>query len=168
MPGGEHDVQIAHGLPGQYLEKADARRRGSQQVHIVHDQHGGSGKVEALQQFQRRIASGRVIGREMLLGVSASTLAEAVSAARDGADYLGVGAMYATATKDDACIVTMDALRQIRQAVSLPIVIIGGINEQTAPHFRDTGVDGLAVVSAIVAKEDIEGAARTLIRRFRG
>ena len=64
MPGGEHDVQIAHGLPGQYLEKADARRRGSQQVHIVHDQHGGSGKVEALQQFQRRIASGRVIGRE--------------------------------------------------------------------------------------------------------
>ena len=64
MPGGEHDVQIAHSLPGQYLEKADARRRGSQQVHIVHDQHGGSGKVEALQQFQRRIASGRVIGRE--------------------------------------------------------------------------------------------------------
>lgn len=110
----------------------------------------------------------RIIGREMLLGVSASTLAEAVSAARDGADYLGVGAMYATATKDDACIVTMDALRQIRQAVSLPIVVIGGINEQTAPHFRDTGVDGLAVVSAIVAKEDIEGAARTLIRRFRG
>ena len=103
-----------------------------------------------------------IIGPQMLLGVSASTVEEAVEAERDGADYLGVGAMNPTATKRDADSVTVEELRAIRAAVSVPIVIIGGININTIDHYRGLGVDGLAVVSAVVSAADPEKAAREL------
>lgn len=104
-----------------------------------------------------------MLGRDKIIGVSASSLAEAVQAERDGADYLGVGAMFATDTKTDAEIVTMDELRAIRRAVHIPIVVIGGINKRTAPLFKDVGIDGLAVVSAVVAQPDAEQAAQELL-----
>lgn len=110
----------------------------------------------------------RIIGEDKILGVSASTLEEAVKAQEDGADYIGVGAMFSTATKTDAKPVTMEELLKIRAAVTIPIIVIGGINQETAPLFKGTGVDGLAVVSAIVAQPDIEGAARGLLSLFRG
>ena len=107
-----------------------------------------------------------MIGPDKIVGVSAANLAEAMAAATAGADYIGVGAMYATGTKTDAAITTMDELRKIRQTVTLPIVVIGGINKETAPDFAVTGIDGLAVVSAIVAQDDVSAAATELKALF--
>ena len=108
-----------------------------------------------------------MIGPDMIVGVSAATLEEAVRAEQDGADYLGVGAMYATATKTDTRPVSMEELLKIRAAVKIPIVVIGGINKQTLGNFKGTGVNGLAVVSAIVAQPDPEAAARELLRMWK-
>ena len=108
-----------------------------------------------------------IVGPDMIVGVSAATLEEAVRAEEDGADYLGVGAMYATATKTDTRPVSMEELLKIRAAVKIPIVVIGGINKQTLGNFKGTGVDGLAVVSAIVAQPDPEAAARELLRMWK-
>lgn len=104
-----------------------------------------------------------MFGAETIIGVSASNLEEAVKAEQDGADYLGVGAMFATGTKTDASIVTMEELEKIRQAVSIPIVVIGGINSHTLSQFKGKGIDGISVVSAIVAQPDPEAAARELL-----
>ncbi len=108
-----------------------------------------------------------MVGPDMIVGVSAATLEEAVRAEQDGADYLGVGAMYATATKTDTRPVSMEELLKIRAAVKIPIVVIGGINKQTLGNFKGTGVDGLAVVSAIVAQPNPEAAARELLRMWK-
>lgn len=109
----------------------------------------------------------RMIKKNMLLGVSASTLQEALQAQKDGADYLGVGAMFPSATKPDARIVPKNELMRIRQAVPLPIVVIGGINRENAAEFGEMGVDGLAVISAILSQPDIQSAARELKDRFK-
>jgi thiamine-phosphate pyrophosphorylase len=108
----------------------------------------------------------RIIGNDKILGVSVSTLQEAIKAEEDGADYLGVGAMFATGTKTDAVLVTMNELKKIRAAVSVPIVVIGGINKTTIPQFVDTGIDGIAVISALIAEKDIALAARQLKKLF--
>lgn len=110
----------------------------------------------------------KVIGENMLLGVSASSIAEAIQAQQDGADYLGVGAMFPTGTKTDADSVSMEELQKIRTAVSLPIVVIGGINKGNAGFFKPMGIDGLAVVSAIIAQSDIKAAAAELKELFSG
>ena len=110
----------------------------------------------------------KVIGENMLLGVSASSIAEAIQAQQDGADYLGVGAMFPTGTKTDADSVSMEELQKIRTAVSLPIVVIGGINKGNAGRFKPMGIDGLAVVSAIIAQSDIKAAAAELKDLFCG
>lgn len=103
-----------------------------------------------------------IIGPDKIMGVSAGNLDEALSAQKDGADYLGVGAMYATGTKTDASLTTISELKRIRGAITLPIVVIGGINKETIPSFVSTGIDGLAVVSAIIAQENVAEAAREL------
>ena len=108
----------------------------------------------------------RIIGHDKIIGVSANNLAQAVLAREGGADYLGIGAMFATGTKTDANLASLDELRQIREAISLPIVAIGGINRDTVPLLHSSGIDGIAVVSAIVAQEDVIGAARELKRLF--
>ena len=110
----------------------------------------------------------KVIGENMLLGVSASSIAEAIQAQQDGADYLGVGAMFPTGTKTDADSVSMEELQKIRAAVSLPIVVIGGINKGNAGRFKPMGIDGLAVVSAIIAQSDIKAASAELKDLFCG
>ena len=108
----------------------------------------------------------KIIGEDKIIGVSASTLEEAVTAERDGADYLGVGAMYATGTKTDANVTSIDELKMIREKVSLPIVVIGGINKERIKNFKGIGIDGLAIVSAIIAMKDITGATRELKDEF--
>ena len=108
----------------------------------------------------------RVMGNDKIVGVSVSNLSEALAARDAGADYLGVGAMYATGTKAGADITSMDELRRIRAAIDLPLVVIGGINAETIPNFKGTGIDGIAVVSAIVARPDVAGAARKLKEMF--
>ena len=105
----------------------------------------------------------RLVGKGMLVGGSAGSVAEALAAAREGADYLGVGAMYATGTKEDAGLVTMEELKNIRRAVELPIVVIGGINKATLGNFKGMGIEGIAVVSAIAAQKDPAAAARELL-----
>ncbi|MCL2600558.1 MAG: thiamine phosphate synthase [Treponema sp.] len=110
----------------------------------------------------------QIIGPDKVVGVSASNLPEALAAADMGADYLGVGAMFATGTKTDANITGMDELRRIREKVKIPIVVIGGISKETVPLFAGTGIDGIAVVSAVVANRDADGAARELKALFQG
>lgn len=109
----------------------------------------------------------RIIGKEKILGVSVSSLQQAIKARNDGADYLGVGAMYSTATKEDAQIVTISQLQEIRKAVDLPIVVIGGINKKTINNFRGYGINGVAVVSAVLAQKDVTAAAKELVTMFR-
>lgn len=109
----------------------------------------------------------KLIGDDKIIGISAGTLEEAIQGEKDGADYLGVGAMYLTGTKKDAKYTSMEELKLIRKNVSLPIVVIGGINENTASNFNRIGIDGLAVVSAIIAQKDIEGATKRLKTIFK-
>ncbi len=107
-----------------------------------------------------------MIADDMLLGVSVTSVAEALQAEKDGADYLGVGAMFTTGTKTDADHVSMEELKKIRQAVKLPIVAIGGINKENASQFCDVGINGLAIVSAIIAQPDIMKAASEMKEIF--
>ena len=106
----------------------------------------------------------RKIMGDKLIGVSAATVEEAVKAQADGADYLGVGAMYSTSTKTDARPMTIQTLADIRAAVDIPIVIIGGINKSTLENFKGMGIDGIAVISAIVAQPNIRSAAEEIKR----
>ena len=109
----------------------------------------------------------KIIGPDKIIGVSAANLKEAQIAEKDGADYLGVGAMYTTETKKDTRPVTLEELKEIRSEVNIPIVVIGGINKNTVRDFKGLGIDGLAVVSAVIAQEDIEQAASELVQMFK-
>ena len=104
----------------------------------------------------------RLVGQEMMIGVSVHTVEEARTAAEGGADYLGVGAMFATSTKTDASLVTKETLRAICDAVSIPVVAIGGINKANLLELAGTGVDGVALVSAIFSAADIATECRLL------
>ncbi len=104
----------------------------------------------------------RLVGEKKIVGVSAANRTAALQAAADGADYIGVGAVFATGTKQDAVVIAPEELAAIRQAVSIPMVAIGGIQKQTLPLLKGTGIDGVAVISAIVAQPDVEQAAREL------
>ena len=102
------------------------------------------------------------LGPDAIVGVSVQTVEQALAAQADGADYLGVGAVFGTPTKPDAADVGADGLAAICAAVDIPVVAIGGLNERTVPALAGTGADGAAVVSAIFAADDIEAAARRL------
>lgn len=102
------------------------------------------------------------LGPDKIIGVSCKTVEQALLAQSRGADYLGVGAMYPTDTKSDASEVTVQALTDICKAVDIPVVAIGGIKIDRLSPLKGTGVDGVAVVSAIFAKPDIEKAAKEL------
>lgn len=110
----------------------------------------------------------RLIGDNKILGVSASNLGEGMRAYKDGADYLGVGAMFTTDTKTDARLTSMDELVRIKKHIPLPIVAIGGINKENAMQFIHAGIDGLAVVSAIISQPDIRKATMELKQVFQG
>jgi len=103
------------------------------------------------------------IGKDKILGVSVQTVEQAKKAQRQGADYLGVGAVFATSTKPDADTVPFGTLRAICDAVSIPVVAIGGIHAKNIPQLKGTGIDGVAVVSAIFAKKDVKEASARLL-----
>lgn len=109
----------------------------------------------------------KILGPDKIIGVSARNTELAVKAAQDGADYLGVGAMYATGTKQDAKVTSREELLKIREAVDIPIVVIGGINKNNLVNFKGIGINGLAVVSAVIAAENIEAAAAEMVRKFK-
>lgn len=104
----------------------------------------------------------QLIGHDKIIGVSASNLTEALLAAEMGADYLGIGAMFATDTKTNANLTSISELKRIRAQIKIPIVVIGGINKETIPLFNGTNIDGIAVVSGIVSQKDPANAAREL------
>jgi thiamine-phosphate pyrophosphorylase len=105
----------------------------------------------------------RLIGPDKILGVSAETVEQALQAERDGADYLGVGDVYGTPTKPDAGPpIGLEGLAEIVQAVSIPVVGIGGITPDNAAAVIEAGAVGVAVISAVVGAEDPEEAARRL------
>ena len=102
------------------------------------------------------------IGEKMILGVSAQTVEQAMLAEKGGADYLGVGAVFTTLTKLDADAISYETLKAICLAVMIPVVAIGGMNKQNIMKLRGSGVDGVALVSAIFASEDIEQETKEL------
>ena len=102
------------------------------------------------------------LGADAIVGVSVQTVDQAQAAQAAGASYLGVGAVFSTSTKADAAEVSLEELANICEAVDIPVVAIGGIGEKTLPALAGTGIDGVAVVSAIFAAEDIEAASRKL------
>jgi len=104
----------------------------------------------------------KLIGDDKILGVSVLTVDQAILAQKNGADYLGVGAMFSTNTKSDADAVTFDTLKEICAAVTIPVVAIGGIDEKNVLMLSGSGIDGIAVVSAIFAKPDIAAATAEL------
>ena len=104
-----------------------------------------------------------MIGPDRILGISAGTVEEAVAAERSGADYIGVGAMFDTSTKAIQRTLSLAELRAICDAVSIPVVAIGGINARTILHLEGGGADGAAVVSAIFAQPDPGRATADLL-----
>lgn len=101
-------------------------------------------------------------GEKLMIGVSAHSVEESVAAVRNGADYLGVGAMFATSTKTDTHVLPRETLRDICNAVEVPVVAIGGIHKENISFLKGTGADGVALVSAIFGAKDIERECRTL------
>ena len=103
------------------------------------------------------------LGENKIIGVSVQTLEQALSAEKNGADYLGVGAVFSTSTKQDASEVSFVTLQNICKAVSIPVVAIGGINIKNIAKLKNSGIDGVAVVSAIFAQKDITKATQELV-----
>lgn len=104
-----------------------------------------------------------LVGEDMMIGVSAQTVEQALEAEQAGADYLGVGAVFSTSTKLDAADVSHEILKNICDTVQIPVVAIGGINKKNMLELSGTGVDGVALVSAIFAADDIEKECRELM-----
>ena len=114
---------------------------------------------------QSDMAAGDVrkkLGDDKIIGVSAQTVEQALLAEKAGADYLGVGAVFPTSSKDDANEVTYETLKAICSAVSIPVVAIGGITQENVHQLAGSGICGAAVISAIYAKPDIKKAAAEL------
>ena len=126
-----------------------ALRSGADGVHVGHSDRPAE-EVRAL------------IGKDKILGVSAETLEAAKAAERAGADYLGVGAVFATSTKADAADVSFDTLSSICENVDIPVVAIGGIGEKNMKLLQGSGIAGVALVSAIFASPDIEKDTKKL------
>jgi thiamine-phosphate pyrophosphorylase len=108
----------------------------------------------------------RLIGEDKILGVSAATVDEAKKAEKDGADYIGTGAVFPTATKDDAPSVTKAELKEVVESVNIPVVAIGGINLENASQLNDTGIAGLSVVSAIMSSDNPKESSQKLLNIF--
>ena len=105
------------------------------------------------------------LGPDRIIGVSAQTVEQAVRAQERGADYLGVGAVFPTGSKADAVKVSHETVRAITEAVDIPVIAIGGITKDNVSELSGTGICGIAVISAIFAQTDIEGAAQVLKER---
>ena len=106
-----------------------------------------------------------LIGNDKILGVSTQTVEQALFAQECGADYLGVGAVFPTGSKDDAEVLDRKTLMDICKAVSIPVVAIGGITKDNVRELKETGIAGISVISAIFAQKDIQNATAELLKR---
>ncbi|MGI6068724.1 thiamine phosphate synthase [Absicoccus porci] len=117
--------------------------------------HVGQSDMEALDVRKE-------LGKDVILGVSAQTVEQAKKAEAHGADYLGVGAVFPTGSKDDADDVSHETLKAICEAVSIPVIAIGGITQDNVKELAGSGIVGIAVISAIFAQKDITQATKDL------
>lgn len=104
----------------------------------------------------------KLVGDKMIIGVSVQNINEALESIKNGADYLGVGAMFSTSTKLDANVIPFENLKSICNAVNIPVVAIGGIGKNNIMKLAGSGVNGVALVSAIFGAENIEKECREL------
>lgn len=105
-----------------------------------------------------------ILGEDKIIGISAGNLDEALAAEKNGADYIGVGAMFHTDTKQDATSVTFEEIKEITQKVNIPVVAIGGINKDNVLKLSGSGVDGIAVIAAIFAENNVEEATKNMLK----
>ena len=108
----------------------------------------------------------KLIGADKILGVSAATIDEAKKAQKDGADYIGTGAVFPTQTKDDAPKITKNELKEIAESIDIPVVAIGGITLENAHELNDTGIAGFSVVSAIMSYDNPKKSSEELLNIF--
>jgi thiamine-phosphate pyrophosphorylase len=104
----------------------------------------------------------KILGQGKIIGISAGNPSEAAEAQRNGADYVGIGAVYPTGSKNDADVVGLEGLRDVVSSIKIPSVAIGGINASNVREIFGAGVDGISVISAILDKQDIRKAAQEL------
>ena len=176
LDGGVTMVQLREKTleEGKFLEEAKelqalCRERGvpflvNDNVEIAREMnadgvHVGQSDMEALDVRA-------ILGPDKILGVSAQTVEQAVLAEKHGADYLGVGAVFPTGSKDDADDVSYDTLKAICQAVSIPVVAIGGLNADNMDVLADSPIKGIAVVSAVMKADDPRAAAAHIKEKF--
>ncbi|MEE5992133.1 MAG: thiamine phosphate synthase [Oscillospiraceae bacterium] len=107
----------------------------------------------------------QILGEDKIIGVTAKTLEQALTAQEDGANYLGVGAVFATSTKTDTRQIDDAVFREICDTVKIPVVAIGGINQENMSQLKGWGMDGFALVSAIFSAQDIETRCRELLTK---
>ncbi len=120
--------------------------------------HVGQSDMEALDVRKR-------LGPDKIIGVSAQNVQQALLAQKHGADYLGVGAVFPTGSKDDAEDVSFETLKAICQAVDIPVIAIGGITKENVSELKGSGICGSAVISAIYAQKDNKAATKDLNKR---
>lgn len=118
--------------------------------------------VHVGQEDMKAVEARRILGDKKIIGVSVHTVEEAVEAQKMGANYIGVGAVFPTSTKKNAVKMSNKTLQDICQAVDIPVVAIGGIQTENIMELKESGIDGIAVVSAIFSKKDIKQAAKEL------
>ena len=122
----------------------------------------GADGVHVGQSDMACVEARRALGSAKVVGVSAQTVEQAIQAEKDGADYLGVGAVFPTGSKDDADDVSHDTVKAICEAVSIPVIAIGGISKDNVGQLSGLGLDGIAVISAIYASDDLKSATEDL------
>lgn len=110
----------------------------------------------------------KLIGENKILGVSASNITEALKAQEDGADYIGIGAIFPTNSKQDADHVTVEQLSEINEKIHIPSVAIGGINKNNIKLIKDTGISGVSIISAILGEKDVRKASEEILKAFKG
>lgn len=174
IDGGAAVVQLRekHLDEAAFLAEAErftalCRRKGA--VSIINDRadialRSGADGVHIGQEDLAAGEARRLLGPGRIIGVSAHSVEEALRAQAAGADYLGVGAAFATGTKADAKPIPRETIRAITAAVDIPVVAIGGITRDNILELRDCGLDGAAVVSALFARPDVRAAAAELRR----
>lgn len=122
----------------------------------------GADGVHVGQSDMACVEARKALGSAKVVGVSAQTVEQAIQAEKDGADYLGVGAVFPTGSKDDADDVSHETVKAICEAVSIPVIAIGGISEDNVGQLAGLGLDGIAVISAIYASDDLKSATEDL------
>lgn len=160
---------------GSFLEEAKEIQKLCRQYQVpfvINDNVDIAARIDAdgVHVGQSDMEAGDVrkkLGPDKIIGVSAQTVEQALRAQEHGADYLGVGAVFPTGSKEDATEVSHETLKAICDTVDIPVIAIGGINSGNVSELRGTGICGVAVISAIFAKKDICAAAAELKKRVK-